>query len=100
MYLKGEQDTRNHAVSVVANTKGFVDARSHIEKYNQSMKCLKVQLSSLRSEFEKEKASLSTMREREGLSLTSIAFLEAELNKMNTEFKLILNKEGPRDKMT
>lgn len=33
------------------------------------------------------------------MSSTSIAFLEAELNRMNTEFELILNKEGPRDKM-
>ncbi|XP_074567027.1 protein WEAK CHLOROPLAST MOVEMENT UNDER BLUE LIGHT-like 1 [Curcuma longa] len=91
VHLKGELDSRNQAVSVT-NTKGF-------DEYN-SIKCLKLQLSSLQSELEKEKASLSTLREREGLTSTSIAFLEAELNRMNTEFELILNKEWPRDKVT
>lgn len=41
---RAEEELQQVVVSV-ANTKGFDEARSHIKKYNKSMKCLKVQLS-------------------------------------------------------
>ncbi|KAG6499763.1 hypothetical protein ZIOFF_039555 [Zingiber officinale] len=89
--LKAEQALQNQAVSV-PHAEGF-------EKSKQGVNCLKIQLSSLLSELEREKASLSSMREREDLTSASIASLEAELDRMNTELEFVLKKEGAGDKM-
>ncbi|XP_074558311.1 protein WEAK CHLOROPLAST MOVEMENT UNDER BLUE LIGHT-like 1 [Curcuma longa] len=83
--LKAELALQNQAISV-ENTQGA--------------NCLKIQLSSLLSELGREKASLSSMREREDLKSASITSLEAELKRMNTELELVLKEEGAGDKMT
>ncbi|CAL9129909.1 unnamed protein product [Musa textilis] len=69
------------------------EVRFNIDNANDEVNCLRVAVSSLKSELEREKATLTTVRHREGMACASVSSLEAELTRINTELELILIRE-------
>ncbi|XP_074570507.1 protein WEAK CHLOROPLAST MOVEMENT UNDER BLUE LIGHT 1-like [Curcuma longa] len=85
-------------VSLDYATMEIEELRSHIEKSTESVNSLKIQLSSLQCDLEREKAALRAMRQREDSQSASISSLEAQLYRMNLELELVQKREGARKK--
>ncbi|URE05912.1 hypothetical protein MUK42_19757 [Musa troglodytarum] len=67
------------------NPKELDEVRSRIEKANNEINCLRVASSSLKSELEMERASVSTLRQRNVLASVLVSSLEDELSRTKTE---------------
>lgn len=67
------------------NPKELDEVRSRIEKADNEINCLRVASSSLKSELEMERASVSTLRQRNVLASVLVSCLEDELNRTKTE---------------
>ncbi|CAL9045904.1 unnamed protein product [Musa banksii] len=74
------------------NPKELDEARSRIEKANNEINCLRVASSSLKSELEMERASVSTLRQRNVLASVLVSSLEDELNRTKTELGKALER--------
>ncbi|WOL08790.1 hypothetical protein Cni_G17543 [Canna indica] len=91
--LKAELASPKQAASD-ASSDDVEEVKLHIENANGRVSHMRIELSSVQSEIEIEKASLNALRQKEGLASITISSLEDELNKQNTELKLILKKAG------
>ncbi|KAL5982451.1 hypothetical protein ACLOJK_016523 [Asimina triloba] len=67
--------------------------KQNIEKAEDEINCLKIAAESLKSELEREKMGLATMRQREGMASITVATLEAELCGLQSQLELVQSKE-------
>ncbi|XP_072953591.1 protein WEAK CHLOROPLAST MOVEMENT UNDER BLUE LIGHT 1-like isoform X1 [Typha angustifolia] len=76
------------------------EVKANIEKAKDEVMCLRVAATSLNLDLEREKAALTTLRQREVLASLQVSSLEAKLSRTNTKFELILvGEKEARDKM-
>ncbi|KAG6483474.1 hypothetical protein ZIOFF_060122 [Zingiber officinale] len=81
-------------VSLDYATMEIEEVRSHIEKSTDSVDSIKIQLSSLQCDLDREMAALRAVRQREDSQSASISSLEAQLYRMNLELELVQKREG------
>ncbi|KAF9622519.1 hypothetical protein IFM89_031923 [Coptis chinensis] len=89
---------RNQLVShgeITSVRKELEEVRSNIEDVTAKVICLKVALTSLNSELEREKSAISTLKHREGsIASVTVASLEADPNNVLSEIALIQMEKG------
>ncbi|CAN1305867.1 Protein WEAK CHLOROPLAST MOVEMENT UNDER BLUE LIGHT 1 [Linum perenne] len=97
------QEKKNHTdiqAAVASAKKELEEVILNIERANAEVNCLKVAAASLQAEHEKEKSTLATIRQREGMASVAVASLEADLEKTKSEIALCQMKEKEaREKM-
>lgn len=95
-----QENSDNPENDVQAARKNVEEVKQNITKATEEIDFLKMAASSLKSELEKEKTALATIRQREGMAEVVVASLEAELNRTKSEIALVQTKEKEaREKM-
>lgn len=61
----------------------------NIEKATKEVNCLKMAAESLKSELEREKSTLESVKQREGMASVAVASLEADLEHMRVEINRV-----------
>ncbi|OVA10465.1 WEB family [Macleaya cordata] len=89
---KMKNDSDLQAV-VASGNKEFEKVRVNIEKATAEANCLKMAAVSLKSQLQREKSALATMRQREGMATVVVASLEADLNKITSEIGIVQMEE-------
>ncbi|KAG0469356.1 hypothetical protein HPP92_018684 [Vanilla planifolia] len=87
-------------LALVSKRKELEELRANIDKVNNDVSILRSSKSSLKSEVDTEKASLASIRQREGMASIAVSSLEAEIERKKEEIKqTILKEKEAREKV-
>lgn len=95
-----QENNNNPDNDLQSAMKNVEEVKQNITKATAEIDFLKMAASSLKTELEREKNALATIRQREGMAAVAVASLEAELDRTRSEIALVQAKEKEaREKM-
>ncbi|KAG0482815.1 hypothetical protein HPP92_010899 [Vanilla planifolia] len=96
----GQDDPKGFQLALVLKRKEFEEVNANIDKAKNEVSILRVAESSLKSDLEREKADLASLRQREGMASITLSSLESEIARKKQEIKQTIEKEKEaREKM-
>uniref|UniRef100_A0A0E0GNP4 Protein WEAK CHLOROPLAST MOVEMENT UNDER BLUE LIGHT 1 n=1 Tax=Oryza nivara TaxID=4536 RepID=A0A0E0GNP4_ORYNI len=97
---EAKEISRSIKRALASTRKELEGVRGNIEKAKDETNLIRAIAESIKSEVDKEKASLVTLQQREGMASIAVSSLEAELNRTKEEIEMVYIKEAEtREKM-